>query len=94
MAEKDLPHALQKDAKGRWLLETEGEVKPGEVAVRADQQLQVSKQAEANSTAVAAQVLAADARVEEIARMLGGKVSEQSRAHAREMLEAASATLQ
>lgn len=25
------------DAKGRWLLETEGEVKPGEVAVRADQ---------------------------------------------------------
>ncbi len=65
-----------------------------QVAVRADQQLQVSKQAEANSTAVAAQVLAADARVEEIARMLGGKVSEQSRAHAREMLEAASATLQ
>lgn len=25
------------DAKGRWLLETQGEVKPGEVAVRADQ---------------------------------------------------------
>lgn len=25
------------DAKGRWLLETEGEVKPGEVSVRADQ---------------------------------------------------------
>lgn len=25
------------DAKGRWLLETEGDVKPGEVAVRADQ---------------------------------------------------------
>ncbi|NRB71385.1 MAG: DNA repair protein RecN [Xanthomonadales bacterium] len=65
-----------------------------QVAVRADQQLQVSKQAKADSTAVAAQVLAADARVEEIARMLGGKVSDQSRAHAREMLEAASATLQ
>ena len=65
-----------------------------QVAVRADQQLRVSKQAEANSTAVDADVLAKEARVEEIARMLGGTVSDQSRAHAREMLDAANATLQ
>jgi DNA repair ATPase RecN len=33
-------------------------------------------------------VLGEDDRVEEIARMLDGRLSEQSRAHARELLEA------
>jgi len=65
-----------------------------QVAVRADQQLKVTKNAGADRTDVGASVLDADARVEEIARMLGGKVSDQSRAHAREMLEASAATLQ
>jgi DNA repair protein RecN (Recombination protein N) len=65
-----------------------------QVAVRADQQLKVVKDAAEQSTSVAACVLADDDRVEEIARMLGGKVSEQSRAHAREMLASAQLTLQ
>jgi DNA repair protein RecN (Recombination protein N) len=65
-----------------------------QVAVRADQQLQVMKQASSDSTEVAARLLDDTARVEEIARMLGGKVSAQSRAHAQEMLEAARNTLQ
>lgn len=59
-----------------------------QVAVRADRQLKVTKQASQDTTRVGAEVLAADERVEEIARMLGGKVSEQSRAHARELLGA------
>lgn len=63
-----------------------------QVAVRADQQLKVTKQAEAKDTSVDASVLGGDDRVEEIARMLGGKVSEQSRAHAREMLQAGDKT--
>ncbi len=65
-----------------------------QVAVRADQQLKVVKQAEDDSTSVAASVLHDDDRVEEIARMLGGKVSDQSRAHARELLTSAQLTLQ
>jgi DNA repair protein RecN (Recombination protein N) len=65
-----------------------------QVAVRADQQLQVSKREQDGGTAVDARLLEAGERVEEIARMLGGQVSEQSRAHAREMLEAARSTLQ
>jgi len=65
-----------------------------QVAVRADQQLKITKAAVKNRTTVGADTLADDARVEEIARMLGGKVSDQSRAHAREMLEAANRSLQ
>ncbi len=65
-----------------------------QVAVRADQQLKVTKEAVGEHTEVDAGVLAEADRVEEIARMLGGKVSDQSRAHAREMLEAARSTLQ
>lgn len=65
-----------------------------QVAVRADQQLQVLKQASSDSTEVATRLLDDKARIEEIARMLGGTVSAQSRAHAQEMLEAARSTLQ
>ncbi|MEE4173576.1 MAG: DNA repair protein RecN [Xanthomonadales bacterium] len=65
-----------------------------QVAVRADQQLQVIKQAARKATAVNTRVLSETERVEEIARMLGGTVSDQSRAHAREMLDAAGSTLQ
>ena len=65
-----------------------------QVAVRADQQLQVSKRAARRTTSVDTRVLEGAERVEEIARMLGGTVSDQSRAHAREMLESAGSTLQ
>jgi len=65
-----------------------------QVAVRADQQLKVSKAAQKNQTSVGTAMLEREARVEEVARMLGGTVSDQSRAHAREMLEAANSTLQ
>ena len=65
-----------------------------QVAVRADQQLQVSKRAAKKTTSVDTRVLDDTERVEEIARMLGGTVSDQSRAHAREMLESAGSTLQ
>jgi DNA repair protein RecN (Recombination protein N) len=65
-----------------------------QVAVRADQQLQVSKRAAKRSTSVDTRVLDGPERVEEIARMLGGSVSDQSRAHAQEMLESAGSTLQ
>ncbi len=65
-----------------------------QVAVRADQQLKVSKAARKNQTSVGTAMLEREARIEEVARMLGGTVSDQSRAHAREMLEAANSTLQ
>lgn len=65
-----------------------------QVAVRADQQLQVSKRAARQSTSVDTRVLEGPERVEEIARMLGGSLSDQSRAHAEEMLESAASTLQ
>ncbi len=64
-----------------------------QVAARADHQLRVSKQAGGHSTDVDARVLDTPDRVDEIARMLGGTLSEQSRAHAREMLEAARESL-
>ena len=65
-----------------------------QVAVRADQQLKVTKAAQKDRTSVGTDMLAQEARIEEIARMLGGKISDQSRAHAREMLEAARSTIQ
>jgi len=60
-----------------------------QVAARADHQLRVTKEAASDTTTVDAQMLELPDRVEEIARMLGGRLSAQSRAHAQEMLEAA-----
>jgi len=61
-----------------------------QVAACADQQLQVQKLAGDTGIRVETRVLDEVARVDEIARMLGGRVSEQSRAHASEMLATAS----
>ena len=59
-----------------------------QVAACADHHLVVSKHNDAQGTASQVQALNADARVNEIARMLGGeKVSDTTRAHAREMLQ-------
>ncbi len=60
-----------------------------QVAVCATHQLQVSKAAEEDSTRVETRLLGAGERIDEIARMLSGRLSEQSRAHARELLQAA-----
>jgi DNA repair protein RecN (Recombination protein N) len=60
-----------------------------QVAVCAHQQLQVRKEAAKDHTAVDTALLESTERVDEIARMLGGRVSEQSRRHASEMLIAA-----
>jgi len=60
-----------------------------QVAVCADHQLQVSKRISDDRTAVDTTLLDGGARVDEIARMLGGRVSEQSRRHASELLSAA-----
>jgi len=59
-----------------------------QVAVCATHQLQVSKAAGADSTRVETRLLGAEERVDEVARMLSGRLSEQSRAHARELLQA------
>jgi DNA repair protein RecN (Recombination protein N) len=61
-----------------------------QVAVCANQQLQVSKASGDISTIVDTNLLGSDDRVDEIARMLSGKISAQSRAHALELLNAAS----
>lgn len=60
-----------------------------QVAVRARQQLRVHKEPGKASARVDARVLSDDDRVEEIARMLDGRLSERSREHARELLEVA-----
>ena len=60
-----------------------------QVAVCASHQLQVRKASGEVSTVVDTSLLGNDERVDEIARMLSGKVSEQSRAHAVELLSAA-----
>ncbi len=58
-----------------------------QVAACADHHLVVSKQSDAKGTASQVSVVDADARVKEIARMLGGeKLSDTTLAHAREML--------
>jgi DNA repair protein RecN (Recombination protein N) len=58
-----------------------------QVAACADHHLVVSKQSDAKGTSSQVSVVNADARVKEIARMLGGeKVSDTTLAHAREML--------
>jgi DNA repair protein RecN (Recombination protein N) len=61
-----------------------------QVAAFADHQLQVQKWSEDRETRVETNLLAAEERVDEIARMLGGRLSEQSRAHASELLAMAS----
>lgn len=59
-----------------------------QVAASADHHLHVSKKVDAQGTASEVRVIAAEARVQEIARMLGGdKLSDASLAHAREMLQ-------
>ena len=59
-----------------------------QVAACADHHLVVSKHSDANGTSSQVNTLSADARVNEMARMLGGeKVSETTLAHAREMLQ-------
>jgi DNA repair protein RecN (Recombination protein N) len=59
-----------------------------QVAAYADQQISVRKAAADGLTRVEASLLEEQERVDEIARMLGGRVSAQSRAHAEELLEA------
>lgn len=57
-----------------------------QVAAFADQQISVLKTSDRQRTRVSTQLLNAEARVDEIARMLGGRLSAQSRAHASELL--------
>jgi DNA repair protein RecN (Recombination protein N) len=59
------------------------------VAVCADQQFRVLKSSEGQVTRVHTDLLGERERVDEIARMLGGRLSEQSRAHASELLASA-----
>lgn len=61
-----------------------------QVAVFADQQVQVLKTTDDETTRVRTNLLAESERVDEIARMLGGRLSAQSRAHASELLATAS----
>jgi len=61
-----------------------------QVAVFADQQIQVLKTSDDETTRVRTNLLAEPERVDEIARMLGGRLSAQSRAHASELLATAS----
>ncbi|MDX1380701.1 MAG: DNA repair protein RecN, partial [Xanthomonadales bacterium] len=60
-----------------------------QVAVCAGTQFRVSKLAGDSSTRVDVTHLGGAQRVDEVARMLGGEVTEQSRAHAAELLAAA-----
>ena len=62
-----------------------------QVAVCASHQLQVRKAAGKESTLVDTHLLDESGRVDEIARMLGGKISDQSRAHALELLSSGAA---
>ena len=61
-----------------------------QVAAQAHQQLQVTKHRSRDHTRTEIAALSADARIEAIARLLGGaRITERSLAHAREMLESA-----
>ena len=60
-----------------------------QVAVCADQQIQVQKTSEGSLTRVETNLLGKTERIDEIARMLGGRLSDQSRAHASELLATA-----
>ncbi len=61
-----------------------------QVAAFADHQFRVLKNAGESETRIQTSLLADEERVDEIARMLGGRLSEQSRAHASELLTTAS----
>jgi DNA repair protein RecN (Recombination protein N) len=64
-----------------------------QVATQSDHQLKVSKQTGAGTTRIRIEPLDQDGRVEEIARMLGGTtITDRTREHAREMLDAAGGT--
>ena len=59
-----------------------------QVAAQGQQHLQVSKNSEQKSVETSLEQLQEEEKVQEIARMLGGvKITEQTLAHAREMLE-------
>jgi DNA repair protein RecN (Recombination protein N) len=61
-----------------------------QIACFADRHHSVKKEVKSGRTVTVVSPLVKDARVEEIARMLGGvKVTEKTRAHAREMMESA-----
>lgn len=61
-----------------------------QVASQAQQQVRVAKLTDGKHTRTTLETLSTDARIEEIARMLGGaQVSNMARSHAAEMLEAA-----
>ncbi|NIP16951.1 MAG: DNA repair protein RecN [Xanthomonadales bacterium] len=62
-----------------------------QVAAFAAHHLQVNKDTSGDSTHLAAALLDAGGRTDEVARMLSGRVSDQSRAHAAELLDAAGA---
>jgi len=61
-----------------------------QVAAHADAQIVVTKAESGGRTVTTARTLADDEREAEIARMLAGEASETGRAHARELLAAAS----
>lgn len=61
-----------------------------QVAAFADHQFRVLKSTGESDTKIQTSLLADEERVDEIARMLGGRLSEQSRAHASELLTTAS----
>lgn len=61
-----------------------------QVAAFADQQLQVQKHSDDQRTRIETSLLDEAQRIDEIARMLGGRLSDQSRAHAGELLALAS----
>lgn len=61
-----------------------------QVAAQADRQVRVRKSSEAGHTRTSLEPLEEDARIEELARMLGGaRITPRTRDHAREMLSAA-----
>ncbi|MEE4216875.1 MAG: DNA repair protein RecN [Xanthomonadales bacterium] len=62
-----------------------------QVAVFADQQILVCKQPGTATSSVETRLLDKENRIDEVARMLGGALSEQSRAHAAELLGATQA---
>jgi DNA repair protein RecN (Recombination protein N) len=65
-----------------------------QVAAQAHTQFRVTKQSAGDITRTAVKPLSATERVEEIARMLGGiDISDQARAHARDMLDRSAAAL-
>ena len=62
-----------------------------QVAVYSSSQVRVDKSAGGTAATVEITLLEQDARIDEVARMLGGQLSEQSRAHALELLREAAA---